>query len=86
MTESPTITFDRLQTIGGSSFDLETVSVAVGRLVETEQLKLVITDVKNGNRRELKFNLDATEDQVKRLIEFTAQEMGMIAAPARHKA
>lgn len=80
---SPEITFDRLQTIGAQSFDLESISVTVGRLVETHQLRLVIRDEKTGGSRELKFNLDATEDQVKRLIEFTAEEMGLIAAEPR---
>lgn len=78
-------TEDALRTAAAKMFDLESVSVTVRRFPETKQLGLVIRDEKTGASRDLKFNLDVTEDQVKRLIAYEAEQMGLVAAPSRHE-
>lgn len=75
------ITFDRLQTLSRAPFDIETVSITVGVIPETRQMRVTIRDELNGNKQMLLFNEDATEEQVNRLLLGAAEDLKLIPGP-----
>lgn len=78
---SPVITFDRLQTLSRKPFDPETISVVVGVIAETCQMRVVIRDEKSGASETLLFNPDTTEDQVNRLLLGAAEDLKLVPGP-----